>query len=79
MTGTTAQSTADQLADEILRQRQDYADLHIEPHLRGAMMIPKLVVERLGLPQDRFDEVGRIYDQQLRQAVATTIARVLDS
>lgn len=70
MTDTTAQRAAEQLADEVLRRRQEYADLNIEPHHRGALQIPQLVVETLGLPPDRFEEVARIYDQQLRQAIA---------
>jgi len=71
-------ATADRAADEVQRRWAEHCRESCVPGIFEAATMPQLVLDVLGLPEGRFDQVAGIWDQELHKAVAMTLMRALE-
>lgn len=66
------------IADRIMRRWCEHSNAWHEPGHAGFVIMPRLLLEELGLPDCRFDRAAKVFEANLREALAASARQLRD-
>jgi hypothetical protein len=72
---TSSAPTDRSIADEVFLASAVHQALYIEPGDRAPLVIPRLLIEQLGLDDSRFDEIAAVYDHEVRRMLCAVVEK----